>query len=135
MKAAGRCLCGAVTFEAEDVHPGFHSCHCGMCRRWSGGPAFGIGVGSVVFAGEEHLERFPSSEWAERGFCRRCGSHLFYRLKDADQYSMWMGAFDDATPFRLQGEIYVEEKPAGYDFAGDHPRQTGEEFLASLREK
>ena len=23
-----------------------------------------------------------SSAWAERGFCKNCGSHLFYRLKE-----------------------------------------------------
>jgi len=86
----------------------------------------------VSFTGEEHIARFASSEWAERGFCQRCGGHLFYYLKPADQYMMEVGAFDDMTPFRLAGEIYVDEKPDGYAFAGDHPRLTGEEFLASI---
>ena len=43
-----------------------------------------------------------------------------------------VGTFDDESPFELAGEIYVDEKPPGYDFAGDHPRQTGAEFMASL---
>ena len=42
---------------------------------------------------------------------------------------MCVGAFDDASAFELVGEIYVDEKPPGYAFAGDHPRQTGEQFL------
>ena len=133
MSANGRCLCGAITFRAEGVEPHFHACHCGMCRRW-GGPAMAARVGSLAFEGEEHLARYDSSAWAERGFCRRCGSHLFYRLKDGDQYVVWTGAFDDPSAFRLAGEIFVDEKPAGYDFAGDHPRQTGAEFLASLQD-
>lgn len=45
---------------------------------------------------------------------------------------LWMGAFDDVTPFRLTGEIYIDEKPPAYDFAGDRPRLTGKEFLESL---
>lgn len=132
MKATGRCLCGSVTFTAEDVESGFHVCHCSMCRRWSGGPLFSIGVGKVRFDDETHLERFESSAWAERGFCRRCGSSLFYRLKAADQYVINLGVFDDQSPFTIASEIYVEDKPPGYHFAGDHPRMTGEEFLKSL---
>lgn len=90
------------------------------------------GAGSVRFEGSEHIQRYASSDWAERGFCSRCGSNLFYRLKETDHHILCMGAFDDQSPFKLVGEIYVDEKPPGYDFAGDHPRQTGEEFLASL---
>ena len=94
-------------------------------------PAFAAAVGSVTFAGEEHLARYDSSAWAERGFCTRCGTHLFYLLKEADRYVMWAGAFEDSSPFRVAGEIFIDEKPEGYALAGDHPRQTGEEFLRS----
>ncbi len=132
MAATGKCLCGAVTFEADDVDPHIHGCHCSMCRNWSGGPMLAAAAGSVRFRGEEHIARYASSDWAERAFCSRCGSNLFYRLKETDQHIVCMGAFDDESAFELVGEIYVDEKPPGYDFAGDHPRQTGEEFLASI---
>lgn len=89
-------------------------------------------VGSVEFSGAEHLKVYESSAWAERGFCQECGTNLFYRLKESGEHIMSMGCFDDAEQFSLVGEIYVDEKPNGYDFAGDHPRQTGEEFLASI---
>jgi len=128
----GGCLCGAVRFEARGVSTGIHACHCSMCRRWSGGPGMGVDVAAVTFADDAHLGRFRSSPWAERGFCTRCGTSLFYRLEAADRYTLWLGAFDDQTPFELAGEIYVDEKPSSYALAGDHPRMTGEEFLASL---
>jgi len=131
-KATGKCLCGAVTFEANEVDAHIHSCHCSMCRNWSGGPLLAANAGSVTFKGEDSIGRYDSSPWAERGFCRQCGSNLFYKLKEADGYVLCMGAFEDQAPFELVGEIYIDEKPAGYDFAGDHPRQTGEEFMASL---
>ena len=130
--AKGHCLCGAVSYEAREVQKEIHSCHCSMCRRWSGGPAFAASVGSVEFSGEENIGRYDSSAWAERGFCTRCGTNLFYRLKERDQYVLWMGSFDDASIFELHGEIYVDEKPDWYDLAGDHPRQTGEEFMKSM---
>lgn len=131
MKATGKCLCGAVSFEAQDVETDIHSCHCSMCRKWNGSPAMAAEVGAVTFSGEENITRYDSSAWAERGFCAKCGTNLFYRLKGMDRYIMWVGAFDDAEAFKLVGEIYVDEKPSGYDFAGDHPRMTAEEFMAS----
>ncbi|MCZ6641658.1 MAG: GFA family protein [Gammaproteobacteria bacterium] len=133
MSATGQCLCGAVTYTAEAVDADVHSCHCSMCRRWSGGPGFAASVGKIEFAGEENITRFDSSAWAERGFCKTCGTNLFYRLKETDHYVVWMGTFDDQALFKLAGEIYVDEKPASYEFAGDHPRLTGEEFMASLQ--
>lgn len=103
-----------------------------MCRRWSGGPGLAAGVGSVRFDGAQHIGRYDSSAWAERGFCTRCGTHLFYRLKARDHYILWLGTFDDQSPFKVVNEIFVDEKPASYALAGDHPRLTGAEFLASL---
>ena len=133
MEATGRCLCGAVTYTAKEVETDVHSCHCGMCLRWNGGPGFAVSVGQVRFNGEQNITRFHSSEWADRGFCNRCGTNLFYHLKEADMYMMWMGTFDDLMPFKLAGEIYIDQKPAAYDLSGHHPRLTGDEFMASLQ--
>lgn len=129
---SGKCLCGAVQFIAEGVETHFHACHCSMCRNWSGGPMMAVNTADVKFQGEDKIKRYASSEWAERGFCSECGSNLFYRLKEGGNYIMTIGAFADESPFSIAGEIFVDEKPPGYNFAGDHPRQTGEEFLASL---
>ena len=83
MSMTGRCLCGAVSFTAEDVETDVQSCHCSQCRRWSGASAIAAIAGRVEFSGAEHLRRYDSSAWAERGFCRECGASLFYRLKEA----------------------------------------------------
>jgi hypothetical protein len=133
MNATGRCLCGAVTFTAEGVDQALHVCHCSMCRRWAGGPTFCMNVERVTFRGDEHIRSYESSAWAERGFCERCGSNLFYRLKEQNQYILNMGSFDDQTQFSVASEIFVDDKPPAYSMAGAHPRLTGEEFLASLK--
>ena len=36
-RISGGCLCGSVRFSAESVEVHHHVCHCGMCRRWTGG--------------------------------------------------------------------------------------------------
>ncbi len=120
----GRCLCGAVTFSAEGVELEHHVCHCGMCRRWSGGAGFfGTRCAGVTFAGSA-LGRFAGSEWAERGFCTTCGTTLFYFLKPTQTYTMSVGIFDDQAKFRLTREIFIDHKPPGYAFAGEHERWT-----------
>jgi hypothetical protein len=121
-----------VTFTAEHVEAEHHACHCGMCRRWSGGAFFAAQATGVMFAGREQLGRYASSEWAERGFCKQCGTTLFYFLKPTQTYMMSVGAFDDPGPFRLVREIFIDRKPEGYAFAGDHERWTEAETFARL---
>jgi hypothetical protein len=126
----GHCLCGAVRFTAESVETDYHACHCEMCRHWNGGPALGAKATGVVFSGQASLGRFASSDWAERGFCRECGASLFYYLTPADLYFIMVGTFDDQMPFVLAKETFIDEKPAGFSFAGHHPRLTKAETLA-----
>jgi len=129
----GRCLCGVVTFTAEHVETEHHACHCGMCRRWSGGSAFfAAATQGLTFASRDQLGVYASSEWAERGFCRTCGTTLFYFLKPTQTYLVSVGAFDDASPFRLVREIFIDRKPPGYAYAGDHERWTEAETFERL---
>ena len=129
---SGQCLCGAVRFTAKEVETHHHACHCGMCRRWSGGPAFAASADGVAFEGEENIVRYDSSDWAQRGFCRHCGGSLFYYLKSADQYLIYVGAFDEPKNFTLASEIHFDHKPEGYEFAGDLPKLTEAELLAQF---
>lgn len=130
----GQCLCGAVTFSAENVESDFGACHCRMCQRWSGGVFLVTSVHGLKFDGEEHLSRYQSSSWAERGFCNKCGSNLFYRALQSGEYEMCVGTFDDQSDFNLTTEIFVDRKPAGYSLAGDHPRLTEAETLEKYKE-
>jgi hypothetical protein len=131
----GRCLCGGVTFTVEDADARVNACHCGMCRRWCGGPFFAVRSRGVRFAGEDAVGRFASSDWAERGFCTRCGSALFYYLKPSGTHMLSLGVFDDPTPFRLAREIFIDRKPGCYALAGEHPRWTEAETFARLAPK
>jgi hypothetical protein len=130
--ATGHCLCGAVSFLATEIDPHFHVCHCSMCRRHAGAPTMSVSVGGVAFRGEADILRYKSSDFAERGTCRKCGSHLFYHLFQPDMYIMSIGTFDDQSEFTLGGEIFIDNKPESYVFAGNHPRETEHEFLKRI---
>jgi hypothetical protein len=130
MLKGGRCLCGAVRFTAELVSTGFHACHCGMCRRWAGGPFMAVRASGVQVTGDESPVRYRSSEWAERAFCGICGTHLFYHLLPAEQYFVAVGSLDDSTALSFAQEIYIDQKSAEYAFAGERERFTEAEVIA-----
>ena len=114
----GRCLCGSVTVTTPAQH-NVEACHCSMCRRW-GGPFLAIHAGHEArFDSEQHIRRFASSEWAERGFCSQCGSHLFYYLKEPGIYILSAGLFAEQGDFQLHGQVFIDHKPGFYDFAND----------------
>jgi hypothetical protein len=129
----GKCLCGAVRFTVTAVETDHHACHCGICRRWSGGPVLAAAADGVSCESTESLATYRSSEWARRGFCKVCGSSLFYYLEPTGQYMMCVGAFDDSKPFTLVKEIYVDHQPAGYAFTGDLVRETEAQILERFR--
>ncbi len=132
----GGCLCGAVRFVAADVPDHMHACHCSICRKISGSATMCVNVpfAGMRVTGAEAVVTYASSDWAARSFCGRCGTPLWYRLTgDAEaDYSLSAGTLDDLTGLVLNGEIYVDSKPAGYAYAGDHPRLTEAEFMATL---
>jgi hypothetical protein len=73
---------------------------------------------------------YQSSEWAERGFCKHCGSPLFYRLKSDGSYYLPVGLLDDTEGLTLVSEIFIDRKPALYSFAEKTKKMTAEETLA-----
>ena len=131
---AGGCLCGDVRYEVSGSSLWRSICYCESCTRAAGAPA-------TAWAGFEkskfrllkgRIEIYESSPGVHRGFCRRCGTNLFYRLKQAGNYVICAGTFDDSSLFKLVGEIFIDNKPDGYDFAGDHPRLTEAETIAKF---
>jgi hypothetical protein len=62
-----------------------------MCRRWSAGPFMVLNWQNVTFDGQQNIGRIRSSDWAEHGFCTRCGSNLFYHLIERSDYLLAAG--------------------------------------------
>ena len=124
----GNCLCGAIEVIAGDAHVQIGLCHCSMCRRWSGGPFFAVHCDDKVRFNGAEPRRYRSSEWAERGFCGDCGTHLFYRLVPDGEYFVSAGLFQQA-PLELVSQIFIDEKPPFYALANDTPTLTGKQVF------
>lgn len=57
--AKGSCLCGSVSYQFQIAENVFDVCHCSLCRKWTGGPGFGVtAIGALQFN-------------AERAFCKK----------------------------------------------------------------
>jgi hypothetical protein len=89
------------------------------------------GQGEVAFSGSENITVFRSSPWAERGFCRICGTHLFYRLVSGQLFEIPVGLLGDDARWTLTQQIFIDEKPAFYAFANETRMLTGAEVFAA----
>lgn len=127
----GKCLCGAVSVTATPEKHEVGACHCSMCRKWGGGPFMEIDCGaSASFTGEDNISMFSSSDWAERGFCKSCGTHLFYRLKETGQTMVPIGLFESQDGLAFTGQVFIDEKPPYYAFSNKTQDFTGAEIFA-----
>lgn len=109
----GSCLCGAVRFHAPAPSLWCAHCHCTMCQR-AHGAAFVTWVGlpadrAVIEGGA--LAWYASSPGAERGFCSRCGSSLFFRS------TRWPGELH-VTRANFTGP--VDRAPSAHVFHATH---------------
>jgi hypothetical protein len=132
-RMTGSCLCGAVRFSAAPKTREVGACHCSMCRRWTTGPFLGLECGSTLeVADKSQLGVYRSSAWAERAFCKQCGTPLYYRLVDKNLYFASAEAFDDRAGFVFASQIFIDEKPAYYEFANKTQNMTGAEVFAAF---
>ncbi|MDE1466400.1 GFA family protein [Aurantiacibacter sp. D1-12] len=129
----GHCLCGAVKITLSDPKDHVEYCHCDMCRHWTGSNYPALEGASFKLSGEEHIATYKSSEWAERAFCSKCGSNLWYKFLPTGNRSFLAGLFDGASDLPVGREIFVEEKVRWGEIPGEHDRLTGEEVIAEAK--
>jgi hypothetical protein len=111
--AEGGCLCGAVRYRVSGEPVAATLCHCGDCRRASGG----TNVAWAVFdkdkfewlAGEPaDYSSTPGIHWL---FCRDCGSTVGYRRSERPQHmDVTTGTLDDPHRFSPNDEIWIGQK-------------------------
>ena len=83
----------------------------------------------VTFEGEENITVYNSSDWAERGFCNKCGSHLFYRLKGINDHQMPVGLFNNQEHFGFDLQVFIDRKPSFYSFSNKTNEMTEAEVI------
>lgn len=87
-----------------------------------------------ITSGKDLVTVYKSSEWAERVFCSKCGTHLFANAPDFGYHGVSAGTLDDEYKPKLDlgSEIFIDRKPEFYTLAGERQRMTEDEFLAMM---
>ncbi len=135
MSKSGKCLCGAVTFSATPSSDEVGVCHCDMCRKVNAGPFLGVDCAdTLAVTNKASLGVYSSSDWGERGFCKECGSSLFWRTKDGKMNVVSVDAFEHLDGLKLDHEIFIDNKPNYYSFAEPTKKMTGEDVMKMFME-
>ncbi|HEY5775895.1 MAG TPA: GFA family protein [Xanthomonadales bacterium] len=114
MQASGGCFCGAVGFTAKLPSKWCAHCHCSMCRKTHGaGYVTWVGFEAdqvSITDGEGQLNWFDSSPGAQRGFCRKCGSSLFFRSERwAGELHIARGCIDSEIDRKPQANAFFDK--------------------------
>ena len=109
-------MCGAVRYTIVGPLRPIVACHCVQCRKSSGHfvAATACPTVALTIAGPT-LQWFKSSETADRGFCGRCGSNLFWRRFGSDNTSVWAGSIDGPTGLKIERHIFSHAKGDYYE--------------------
>jgi len=117
----GGCFCGAVQYEVKGPLRGVVNCHCSQCTKLNGnfGSHSKARKVNITITKDEGLSWYEISDLARRGFCKECGSGLFWELYQQDATGIIAGSLDRPTGLKTIGHIFVGEKSDFYEITDD----------------
>ena len=118
------CLCKGVKFKTNGEHRNISNCHCIQCRKTHGiyGAYSNVKDKDIKFINKKNLSWFKSSKNAKRGFCKKCGASIFFKIKDSDNISIAAGMFDKPTKLKTMRNIFVRTKSDFYKITDKLPK-------------
>jgi hypothetical protein len=130
IKAKGGCLCGEVKFEIHGELLSILNCHCSKCRRFNGhiGAYTATHRENLIITCNNGLKWYRSilDETADvyRGFCKECGSSLFWDPRESDNISITAGSIDEPTNLKTSHHVWVSQKGDYYEIDDDLPQHS-----------
>lgn len=120
----GSCLCEKVTFTLNGPLRGVVACHCSQCRKQTGHhyAATDIADEHITIEGEENITWYMASDFAKRGFCKHCGSALFWKHIKLDKISVMAGSIDEPNDLKMEKHIFCADKGSYYEIADGLPQ-------------
>ncbi len=109
-RLTGGCQCGAVRYALLQQPDNPHICNCRMCQKAFGSffaPLTGVPLEKFELTRGE-LSIFKSSDQAERGFCRNCGTPLSFRFAGGPRISVSIGSLDEPEKVQPQSQYGIE---------------------------
>lgn len=116
----GSCLCGAVSYKVTGELRPIIICHCTQCRKQTGHylASTSSSDANLEINGADNITWYRASETAQRGFCRTCGSFLFWKADSSDATSITAGTINGKTGLQVEGHIYCADAGDYYEITG-----------------
>lgn len=120
----GGCLCGAVRYELDGPLRKVVYCHCEQCRRTSGHyvAATAVDHDKLRITEDSGLSWYESSDIAKRGFCKTCGSSLFWAPAHNKYMAIMAGALDAPTGLSSREHIFTDDASDYYEICDGLPQ-------------
>ncbi len=120
----GSCLCGSVRYRAVGPISDVVACHCTQCRKQSGHyyASTNVADDDLTVEGADNVRWYHASEDAKRGFCRLCGSALFWKHKKDAFTAVLAGSLDGKTGLKTGKHIHCATKGDYYEIPEDAPQ-------------
>jgi len=115
--AAGRCLCGAVSYQASGEAVFGGNCYCNDCRKTSSSHTTVIAypVPAVKFGGaaKEFTSQGGSGLGVTRGFCPNCGTQMYSKPAGLPGIILLKaGTLDEPEHFKPAMSIFTSRAPS-----------------------
>ena len=106
------CLCGGIQLRTRGYHRDVENCHCIQCMKTHGHYAAYTNVQeqNVQFVKKITLKWFRSSKRAKRGFCRKCGASLFFKIIGSNNISIAAAMFKRPTKLKTKINLFIKGK-------------------------
>ena len=120
----GACLCGAVTFRVDGPMREVVFCHCGQCRRQTGlyYASTNAAEADLTVDGRDDITWYESSDNGRRGFCKHCGSALFWKYQGQSDISIQAGSLDMPSRLTRGYHIFCADKGDFYEIEDGLPQ-------------
>lgn len=107
----GSCLCGGVRFTMDGLLRDVINCFCSQCRKTSGHyvAATAIRKEHLTLHSAETLAWYECLPGIRRGFCKQCGSSLFWDPGPGETMSVMAGTLEPPTGLRSVQNIHQED--------------------------
>jgi hypothetical protein len=124
----GGCLCGAVRYTATGPPIRGAFCHCGLCRKATGGVAVAWGVWRRDRWRDDGgpTRAYAATRAARRRFCPVCGATVYFEAAGGDDVvEILLGSLDDPDTVAPGAHIYAADAPSWLTFDDSRPRWPG----------
>ncbi len=125
----GKCLCGKIEFEAQEIPGMVFNCYCYRCRISHGADyatqAFAVRDSLKFIKGKEYLKEYESTGGI-RAFCSICGSRLMNYAKDGGDYlSIAIACLDSSYQGKAVAHCFTGSKAPWHNPSSDIPSYEG----------